>query len=118
MKSESNQRKGGLRSPFAKNLKSLLEERKLSQRAAAELAGVRPSVINDWLAGGNPLNLDAVLKLCVALKADFQWLLTGTQSDTNRQDISMSELFESTDEPALSGLFLIEAKRLKRKSKS
>ena len=40
-----------VQSPFAKNLKSILAERGLSQKAAAEIANVTPATLNDWLSG-------------------------------------------------------------------
>lgn len=64
-------------SPFAKNLKNILEERGISQRAAAEIAGVNSATINQWLSGSQPNDSMAVLKLCKGLRCDFQWLLTG-----------------------------------------
>ena len=102
-------------SVFAKNLKNLLQERGLSQRAVAELASVRPSVVNDWLAGCRPTKMEPVVALCQALKIDFQYLLTGTRSILHRDDLSLNDLFDIEEEPNFSGLFLIEAKRLRRK---
>lgn len=43
-----------VQSPFARNLKAILAERGLSQKAAAEVANVTPATLNDWLAGSNP----------------------------------------------------------------
>jgi transcriptional regulator with XRE-family HTH domain len=103
------------KSVFAKNLKQILAERGISQRGAADLAKTNPSVINDWLSGTQPLNLDSVVLLCRALKCDFQWLLTGTRSELISKELSLSELFEVQAEPSTSGIFMIEAKRLKRR---
>ena len=101
-------------SPFGANLRRVLEERQLTGKAAAEICGVAPSVIADWLAGGMPTNLMAVQKLAIALKVNFEWLLTGRTSSVEQRDLSMTELFEEHD-VGLNGIFKIEAKRLVRK---
>ena len=102
----------------AKNLKLLLAERGLSQKAAAEIAQTTPATINDWLAGTQPADLLSVQRLAHALKADFEFLLTGTQSRVDLQGISMTELFESEPDPSFSGIFEISARRLRRKMES
>lgn len=104
-----------VQSPFAKNLKQLLHERGISQRGAGEIAGVNVAVIHDWLNGSQPNDPMAVLRLANALRCDFQWLLTGTRSQRDAKNISISEVFDIQDDPAFSGIFVIEAKRLKRK---
>lgn len=102
--------------PFAKNLKKLLVERGISQRAAAEIAGVNSATINQWLSGTQPNDAMAVLKLSKAFGCDFQWLLTGQHSERSKLgEIGLSELFDIQDEAALTGIFMIEAKRLKRR---
>ncbi|MBY0314408.1 MAG: helix-turn-helix transcriptional regulator [Bdellovibrionales bacterium] len=105
-----------VQSPFSKNLKAILEERGLSQKTAADIAGTTASTINDWLAGSQPADLLCVQKLARALKTDFEWLLTGNQSQINPKDISMTELFEGEPDPSFSGIFEISARRLKRKN--
>ena len=102
--------------PFAKNLNALLKERGITQRVAAEIAGVNSATINQWLSGAQPNDAMAVLKLSKGLMCDFQWLLTGLHSDrSNAKDLSLSELFDFHNNSELSALFLIDAKRLKRK---
>jgi len=102
-------------SPFAKNLQLILEERSISQTAAAEIAGVGISSINDWLNGVQPHDLRPIIKLCEALSCDFQWLLTSTKSKTTSKNISLHELFEIEEGTSFSGIYKIEAKRLKRR---
>lgn len=102
-------------SPFSKNLAKVLKERKLTQKACAEIVGCRPSVINDWLSGAQPHDLSSVLRLCQSLKVDFQWLVTGEHSKPSIKEVSLNELFDIEDEPSVSGLYQIEAKRLRRK---
>lgn len=104
-----------IQSPFAKNLKKILDDRGISQRSAADICGVEPSVLHGWIQGVQPQNMEKVLKLCIELNCDFQWLLTGTRDKIATKEISMSELFDMENDPTFSGIFMIEAKRLKRK---
>lgn len=101
-------------SPFAKNLKAILAERGLSQTAAASIAGVSPTVLNDWLHSTSvPNNLLAIQRLCRAINCDFEFLLTGSQTKLNLKEIALTELFESEADLSFSGIFQIEAKRLR-----
>lgn len=103
-------------SPLAKNLKAILEERGISQRTAAEIAGVNSATVNQWLSGSQPNDPMAVLRLCKGHKCDFQWLLTGSSPErSNPSEIGLTELFDIQNEPDFSGIFMIEAKRLKRR---
>jgi transcriptional regulator with XRE-family HTH domain len=103
-------------SAFAANLKQILKERGINLKTAAQLAGVTPAVVHAWENGGQPHDLNAVVKLSQALKCDFQWLVTGTTSKVDLKDMTLTELFDVQDDPAFSGLFLLEAKRLKRRT--
>ncbi len=103
-------------SPFAQNLKQILDDRGVSLRKAADICGVEPSVLHGWLQGTSPQDIQKVLKLCNELKCDFQWLLTGTRDKINAKEMSLSELFDMENDPTFSGIFMIEAKRLKRKA--
>lgn len=102
-------------SPFARNLKAVLAERGVSQKMAAELAGVSAPTVNDWLAGSQPTDALAVQKLCRALKISFEWALTGATSQVTGSDATLAEIFDVHDEPTFSGIFKIEAKRLKKR---
>lgn len=107
-----------IESPFAKNLNAILEERAISQKTAAAMAEVTPATMSDWTSGASlPHDHLKIEKLCRALGCDFQWLLTGIHSRSDLQSLSMSELFESEEDPMFSGVFEISARRLKRKSK-
>lgn len=108
-------KKKGSKSIFATNLEKLLKERKLTQKVLADIAGVSPSTMNEYLNGNQPQSMEAVLKISESLKVDFQWLLTGENSRSNLKDMSLAELFDMEDEPSFSGVFQIEMKRLKRK---
>lgn len=102
-------------SPFSANLQKILAERGISIRGAAEICGVNQAVIHAWTNGAQPHDSLAVLKLCTALKCDFQWLLTGSHAETKVREMALQEIFETENDPAFSGIFQIEAKRLKRR---
>jgi len=107
-------RRSRVETPFAANLAQVLKERQLTGKAAAEICGVAPSVIADWLGGGAPANPLAVQRLATALQVSFEWLLTGTMTSVPAGSVSLAELFEE-HEVGLSGIFKIEAKRLVRR---
>lgn len=77
----AKKRSGTDKLPFGKILKSIMEERDLSVRAIAEMAGVRPSVVQNWLSSANPHDLQSVSKLAKALNIEFKKLLLG-ESDS------------------------------------
>lgn len=104
-----------IESPFAHNLKLILKERALAQKSAADIMGVSVSVVNDWLQGVQPHNHNAILKFCRAMNCDFQWLLTGERSHSVTGSKNLHEFFDVQDDPLFSGMFVIEAKRLKIK---
>lgn len=105
-------------SPFRKNLKAILAERNISQKAAAVMADVTPTTMSDWVSGGSvPHDHQKIQKLCRALNCDFEWLLTGSQSRLNMKEFSMAELFDGEPDPSFSGIFEITARRLRRKGK-
>lgn len=104
-----------VQSPFAKNLERILSERNISQRAAAELAHVQPSVLAGWLTGSQANDPLAVQRLAKGLGCSFEWLLCGTDSEVKANQLSMAELFDSEEDPTFSGIFRIEAHRLRRK---
>lgn len=104
-----------IESPFAKNFTQVLKQRNLSQKAVAEIAGVSPSVVSDWLKGNQPHDLNAVLKICLAIGIDFQYLVTGVHSRPDIKDLPLSEVFDFDEESTFSGIYQIELKKLTRK---
>lgn len=115
MKNKGRPARKKIQSPFSKNLEKVLAERGISQRSAAELAGVPVATLNDWLTGTQPADLFAVQKLCRAIKCNFEWMLTGAEDHVDPRNLSLSEIFDVQDDATFSGIFQIEAKRLKRK---
>ena len=100
--------------PFATNLKRILEERRITAKAASELAQIPNSTLGQWLAGAAPLDLEAVNRLAIALDVDFQFLVLGKAAPPKAQ--RSEDFFEIENEASLSGLFQIEIKRLKPKT--
>ncbi len=91
----------------------ILREKKITQKKAASIAGVAPSVLSGWLNGVSPTDHLAVKKLCDELEINFTWLLTG---DSDQQsDISITELFDET--PYFDGYARIRIDRLTKRTK-
>jgi transcriptional regulator with XRE-family HTH domain len=104
-----------VRSALAENLKSTIKERKLSIKTSAEICSVAQSVFHGWLNGAQCNDPNALLRFCESLNVDFQWLLTGKVSNFEPSKMGLNEIFDIEEDPTVSGLFLIEAKRLKRR---
>lgn len=100
-------------SPFGKNLQRVMKENNLSLKKTAEICGLGSTVIHEWINGSQPHDMAAVLRLCKAVKCDFKWILTGEKSELG--DLDLKDIFNIENDPTFSGLFLLEAKRLKRK---
>ncbi len=92
-----------------------MEERGLSARALAKMTNIKASTLGDWLAGATPTDLVAVAEVARILKIDFQVLLLGSRPEIGTAEKSIHDIFEIEDSPEFSGIFLIEAKRLKRR---
>jgi transcriptional regulator with XRE-family HTH domain len=106
-----DQKKERTTSEFSKNLKLLLQRSKCTQKRAAEIAGVNPSVICGWTSGSQPRDLRPVLKLTEALGADFQFILTGIHSQKSDAAPRIGDvIFEPV--ASISGIFQIEVKRV------
>lgn len=90
----SKKRQGTDGLPFAKNLKRTMDERKLTVRAVAAMAGVRPSVVMSWLSNANPHDLKAVGSLAKALDMNFKELLLGEPDQESIRTASVDDLFE------------------------
>jgi transcriptional regulator with XRE-family HTH domain len=65
---------------WGKRLSSVLKDKDISQRRAANIAGIGRSVMNNWTTGVSPTNLAAVHRLCEALDISFTWLLIGAEA--------------------------------------
>jgi transcriptional regulator with XRE-family HTH domain len=91
-------------------LASVLQEKSLSNRAAAKLIGIAPSLIDAWIkTGASPADLKTVKKLADSIGADFTWLLTGEYGKSQKRP-SITELFQET--PYFDGVARIRIDRL------
>jgi transcriptional regulator with XRE-family HTH domain len=95
--------------PFGSILRSMMKERALTLKQVAELAGVRTSVVQNWLSQANPHDLQAVAKLSRGLGVSFKSLLLGEQEEIT-QVVSASELFEESD--LFEGICKVSIKKL------
>lgn len=101
--------------PFAKILKGIMNERGLTLRQVAEMAGgVRTSVVHGWISGANPHDLHAISKLARALGISFKALLIGEVEDSF-QISSPSELFDETE--LFNGICRVSISRLNFRKK-
>lgn len=106
---ESKRRKGTSKLPFKNMLSSIMKERKLTVKEVAGLAGVSPSVVQNWLSAQNPHDLNAVALLAEKLGIPFKRLLLGVD-ETVDTPTSLQQLYESQD--FFDGLAHISIKRL------
>lgn len=64
-------------------------------RAAADMAGVAPSVIVSWRSGANPQDFAAVKRLAKALGVTMSFILTGEEDNGGADHPSVTQVFES-----------------------
>lgn len=97
------------------NLRKVLLDRQMSARAGAALAGVAQTTFTSWVNGSAlPMDFRALQKFCTGAGVNLEWLLTGKIETPKANDAG--EIFEIVPgEPALSGVYLIEAKRVRPK---
>lgn len=104
-------RGGEMDRDFGKRLTGLMNEQNLSVRAAAKVAGVAVSTLDNWRNGSPPRNFKSAQKLSRHLGVSLSFLLTG--EDDVRPDgvlkieevlIDGGEIFE--------GLLEVKIKRL------
>lgn len=103
------QKKGTNKLPFGKILKKLMEERELTVRAIAEMAGVGSSVVQSWLNQAIPHDLQAVSKLAQALGMSFKGLLLG-ETETLSHSVTSAEFFDESD--LFEGICKVSIKKL------
>lgn len=102
-------------SPFAANLRRTLEERRINASHLAKVIDVPPATLHGWCNGAGATDMAAVLRLATTLGIDFQLLLTGVPRAPSS---NFEDHFEIKSDPALTGVFAIEFKRLVPKKKS
>jgi transcriptional regulator with XRE-family HTH domain len=95
--------------PFGRALRALMQERHLTLKQVAELAGVSTSVVQNWLEGKAPHDLKAVARLAQALGIGFKALLVGEPENIGSGS-ALSDLFQEQD--LFDGLCKLSIKRL------
>ncbi len=78
--------------PFAKNLKSLMSEKKFTLKQVSSAVDIAPSVLSGWLAGATPEDHLAVKRLAKFFGVSFSFILTGL--DDERDLPTITEVFE------------------------
>lgn len=82
---------------FTKILTKLMDEKEISIREAAKIAGVGHSTISSWRSGASPDNFIAIMKLAKGLGVTFSYLLTGEDDTRPDNPPSVSEVFSEGD---------------------
>lgn len=109
-----SKRKGTDSLPFKDILSSTMTERKLTVKQVASLAGVTASVVQNWLSGQNPHNLQAVNLLAEKLGIPFKKLLLG-ENEKMDHNTQVTELYD--EQEFFDGLARIKIQRLIPKKK-
>lgn len=102
-------------SVFSNNFKKVLTDRQITLKMASELAEVPYSTIADWQNGAVPNQIEAVGRFCKKLGVDFEWLMLGTKSSIDVEQLPPEELFDEQD-VGLEGIFRIKAVRLVKRN--
>jgi transcriptional regulator with XRE-family HTH domain len=111
MAKTKKKRQGTDELPFAKNLKRIMDERNLTVRAIAVMAGVKqPSVVMSWLSNANPHDLKSVSRLAKALNMNFKELLLGETESETAKAMSINDLFDEKE--MFEGICKINIQRL------
>jgi len=82
------------KSLFAKNLRALMAEKKVTVRAAAAIAGVGTSTIDNWRGGALPEDFVAVKRLAHSFGVSFSFLLTGGDDSSPDRLPLIAEVFD------------------------
>ena len=114
-KSENKPKRRRVDTGFGKRLRSLMNQRGLTHRQVASMIDANISVINDWLSGSQPHDLQRVAVLSKQLGVSLEWLLIG--SEGKEPTLTLSDLFDEVPAPELSGTFIISVKRLVSKKR-
>lgn len=104
---------------ISKNLRQVLKERGISARQGAVLADVPVSSFSAWAAGSSlPMDFLALRRFARSTGVSFAWLLTGEPDEPGATGVGrLEDMIEvANTEPVLSGVFLIEARKVKLKN--
>lgn len=105
------QRKGTNQLTFGKRLRKIMDQRSLTVRAVAEMAGVTGSVVQSWISNAVPHDLEAVSRLAKALNVGFKELLLGEPETEENPEL----MFDAQD--WFEGICKVKVQRLVPKKK-
>lgn len=100
---------------FGRRLRMLMSQRGLTHRQVSAMIDCNISVVNDWLSGSQPHDIQRVALLATRLGVSLEWLLVGTEG--KQPVLTLGDLFDEVPAPELSGTFIISVKRLVSKKK-
>ena len=72
---------------FSERLDALIKERKTTQKALAEYAGVRYSSISDWKKDGSFPRADIAVKMAEYLNTSVEYLITGKEPENSKKAV-------------------------------
>lgn len=87
----AKKRKGTNKLTFGVRLRKIMDDRNLTVRAIAEMAGVTSSVIQSWISKAAPHDLEAVAKLAKALNVGFKEILLGEPETGESPELMFDE---------------------------
>ena len=92
---------------FAKTLRFLLEDNRISQRALASQLGLSVQAVNSWCSGKNYPECDMLLKLAAIFGESTDYLLTGNRPENKsaRESIGLDEKSYNMLSQAMHGYF-------------
>lgn len=74
------------------NLKNILYNSKYKQNNFAEMVGVKPSAVSQWLSGKTSPDIETIARICDVLKISFSDLITYPEEI---KDIKQSQLLDN-----------------------
>lgn len=108
----TKKRQGTNQITFGVRLRKTMDERSLTVRAIAEMAGVNSSVVQSWISKAVPHDLEAVARLAKALNIGFKELLLGEPEMAESPEM----MFDAED--WFEGLCKVSIQRLVPKKKT
>jgi transcriptional regulator with XRE-family HTH domain len=76
---------------FIERLERLIKEKKTSQKAVAEYAGITGASLSEWKKEGTIPRADVALRIAEFLGVSVEYLITGVEPDTSRKYLDRLE---------------------------
>jgi transcriptional regulator with XRE-family HTH domain len=88
----------------------MMLEKKLSQKAIADIAGIRPPSVNEWKSKGTMPRADTAIKLADFFKVLIKWLVNGDNDEISQEERELLDAFcRLNDEGKDNAILLIKA---------